>query len=132
MGLCPKSFGPYFWGAFHLACLAAVDKEALKTFIETYQMILPCFWCRLHFSQLLAEYPIPDTDQFKWSVDIHNMVNEKLGKPIVTLDEAYAHWMSGCEPEVPEPEPLFDSTTILLMVLLVAFIFSILLKNYRR
>jgi hypothetical protein len=75
---------------------------------------------------------MPDTDQFRWSVDVHNMVNEKLGKPVMTLEEAYAHWMSGCEPEVPDPEPLFDSTTILLMVLLVAFIFSILLKNYRK
>ena len=132
MGLCPKSFGPYFWGAFHIACLAAVDKEALKTFIETYQMVLPCFWCRLHFSQVLAENPIPDTDQFRWSVTVHNIVNEKLGKPVMTYEEALEHWMSGCEPEVPEPEPLFDSTTILLMVLLVAFIFSILLKNYRK
>jgi hypothetical protein len=51
---------------------------------------------------------------------------------MVTLEEAYAHWMSGCEPEVPVPEPFFDTTTLLLMALLILFIFSILLKNYRR
>ena len=132
MGLCPKSFGPYFWGAFHLACLAAADKEALKTFIETYQMILPCFWCRLHFSQVLAENPIPDIDQFRWSVTVHNIVNEKLGKPVMTYEEAFAHWMSGCELELETPEPFWDPTTTLLAVLLVAFIFAILLKNYRK
>ena len=134
MGLCPKSFGPYFWGAFHIACLAAVDKESLKTFIETYQMVLPCFWCRLHFSQVLAENPIPDTDQFRWSVTVHNIVNEKLGKPVMTYEEALEHWMSGCELEVetPLPEPFWDANTILLAVLLISLIFAILLKNYRK
>ena len=127
MGLCPKSFGPYFWGAFHLACLAAIDKEALKTFIETYQMVLPCFGCRVHFSQLLAEHPIPDSDQFRWSVDIHNIVNERLGKPIVTYEDALKHWLSGCELEAPEP--LFDSTTIILLVLLVVLVFAILFRK---
>jgi Erv1 / Alr family len=130
MGLCPKSFGPYFWGAFHLACLANVDKEALKTFIETYQMVLPCFGCRMHFSQLLAEYPIPDQDVFRWSVDIHNIVNQRIDKPVMSYEDALAHWLSGCEPEkAPEPEPLFDSTTILLMVLLVILIIAILFRR---
>lgn len=127
MGLCPKSFGPYFWGAFHLACLAAIDKEALKTFIETYQMVLPCFGCRLHFSQLLAEKPIPDVDQFRWSVDIHNIVNERLGKPTVTYEDALKHWLSGCELEAPEP--LFDSTTVILLVLLVVLVIAILFRK---
>ena len=130
MGLCSKSFGPYFWGAFHLACLAAVDLESVKTFINSYQMVLPCFWCRLHFSQVLAENPIPDTDLFKWSVDVHNIVNEKLGKPIVSYEEALEFWLSGCDPE--EPEPLFDPTTITLMILVVALVFAILVKNFHR
>jgi len=133
MGLCPRSFGPYFWGALHLACLAAVDKEALKTFIDTYQMILPCFWCRLHFSKVLADNPVPDTDQFRWSVEVHNIVNEKLGKPTMTYEAALEHWLSGCEPEAPPPlEPLWDSTTILLVVFLAAFIIALTIKNYRR
>jgi hypothetical protein len=127
MGLCPKSFGPYFWGAFHLACLAAIDKDALKTFIETYQMVLPCLGCRLHFSKLLAENPFPDVDQFRWSVDIHNKVNESIGKPIVAYEDALKHWLSGCEPEAPKP--LFDSTTIILLVLLVVLVFAILFRK---
>lgn len=127
MGLCPKSFGPYFWGAFHLACLAAIDIESLKTFIESYQMVLPCLGCRLHFSQLLAENPFPDTDHFKWSVDIHNKVNERIGKPVMSYEDAFVHWISGCEPE--KPEPLFDLTTITLLVLLVTLVVAILFRK---
>ena len=130
MGLCPKSFGPYFWGAFHLACLATVDQESLKTFINSYQMVLPCFWCRLHFSQVLAENPIPDTDVFKWSVDVHNIVNEKLGKQVISYEDALKHWLSGCEPD--EPEPFFDGITATLAILFVLFIFLFLFKNFRK
>jgi hypothetical protein len=95
-------------------------------------MVLPCFWCRVHFSQVLAENPIPDTDVFKWSVDVHNIVNEKLGKPLMTFEDALEHWMSGCEPEPEEPEPLFDKTTTVLAFLFVLFIFAFLFKNFRR
>jgi hypothetical protein len=129
MGLCPKSFGPYFWGAFHLACLAAVDLESLKTFINTYTRILPCGGCREHFAELLLENPIPDTDLFKWSIYIHNIVNIRIGKPVVSYEEALTTWLSGCE---LEPEPFFDPITITLMALAVALIFAILVKNFRK
>lgn len=129
MGLCPKSFGPYFWGALHLACLAAIDKNSLKTFIETYQTLLPCFGCRMHFSQLLTEYPVPDDDQFRWSVDIHNKVNERIGKPIMSYEDALVHWMSGCDPELPPPEPFFDGITIILLLLVAVLIFAILFRK---
>jgi hypothetical protein len=132
MGLCSKSFGPYFWGAFHLACLAAADIEGVKTFINSYQTVLPCFWCRLHFSQVLAENPIPDTDLFRWSVNVHNIVNEKLGKPIFPYEAALEHWMSGCDPEPEVVEPLLDPTSIILILLAVSLIFALLIKNFRK
>jgi hypothetical protein len=40
--------------------------------------------------------------------------------------------MSGCEIVEEPPEPFWDANTILLTVLLVALIFAILLKNYRK
>lgn len=130
MGLCPKSFGPYFWGAFHLACLAAIDVESIKTFINTYPMILPCLGCRWHFAQILAENPIPERNLFEWSVDIHNLVNERIGKPTFSYEDAYAHWMSGCDPT--KPEPFFDWFTVTLIVFLAAFIISLVFKNFRK
>ena len=136
MGLCPDSFGPYFWGAFHLACLAAVDMNGLKAFIESYQHVLPCGGCRMHFSQLLNELPFPEDKSlvFKWSVDVHNIVNIRLGKPIMTFDAAMVHWLSGCEKKEPEEikeKPFWDKYTIVLVVLLIAFILILSLKNFR-
>ena len=134
MGLCSESFGPYFWGALHLACLANVDLESLKTFINSYQMVLPCYWCRIHFSEVIAENPIPDIDIFKWSIDVHNIVNKKLGKPVMTYEDALEHWLSGCEPEEIEEseEPLFDKSTTILSVLFITIIITLILKNFRK
>jgi len=36
-------------------------------------------------------YPVSG-DPFKWSVDVHNMVNKKLGKSTVSYDQAKRRW----------------------------------------
>jgi hypothetical protein len=119
-----------FGELFTLHVLQPLTKNSLKTFIEMYQMVLPCFGCRLHFSMLLANNPMPEQNIFEWSVDIHNLVNERIGKPTVTYTDAYKHWMSGCDPE--EPEPMFDTFTITLIILAILFMIAIMFKNYRR
>jgi hypothetical protein len=132
MGLCSESFGPYFWGALHLACLGASNLKGLKRFVESFPYVLPCPGCRVHFDEVLALNPIPETldriKLFMWSVDVHNIVNERLQKPIMSYEDAYSHWMSGCEP----PQQLFDPVTIILIILLFIVILSTLLKNYRK
>ena len=48
--------------------------------------------CRRDFEKLLGSDPPDYADWFAWTVRIHNSVNEKLGKPIVTLEEAREIW----------------------------------------
>jgi hypothetical protein len=78
---------------------------------------------------VLEETPLPETEDrtaiFKWSVDVHNIVNERLGKPTVGYEEAFATW-SGAQ----QPEPLnFDLKLILIAILVCIIIFLILNKN---
>ena len=51
--------------------------------------------CRDGFQQILKDLP-PDFSSpeafFAWGVRLHNAVNAKLGKPQITLDEAYLIW----------------------------------------
>jgi hypothetical protein len=51
--------------------------------------------CRDGFQHILKDLP-PDflspEDFFAWGVALHNAVNAKLGKPQITLDEAYSIW----------------------------------------
>lgn len=100
MGICPQKFGPYFWGSLHLACLYASDASALLTFIQSFTEVLPCPACRHHFSEVLALVPPPKEGPpltyFKWSVDVHNIVSERIGKEPVSFERAFELW-STCE-----------------------------------
>lgn len=99
MGTCPAKFGPYFWGTLHLAALFGDDVSSLA---ETYTRNLPCPACRIHFSKVLRENPLPvgapAEKAFLWSVDVHNVVNESLGKPKIDYATAFDKW-SRCEKE---------------------------------
>lgn len=106
MGICPEKFGPYFWGALHLACLYADDYKTLRAFVYSYTEVLPCPACRVHFARVLERHPFPEEsdnlEYFSWSVDAHNIVNSRLGKPFVTYDTAFADWISGCDGNGPD------------------------------
>jgi hypothetical protein len=51
--------------------------------------------CRDGFQHILKDLP-PDFSSpeafFVWGVKLHNIVNVKLGKPEITLEEAYSIW----------------------------------------
>jgi hypothetical protein len=129
MGINPVKFGPYFWGSLHLACAGGIDPQALKLFVEMYPFVLPCGVCGRHFAEVLKESPLPETDDvevlFRWSVDVHNMVNKKLEKPVVSYEEAKAVWLSLPEDPVAPPRPQFDFKiaiiACLVMIILVGY-----------
>lgn len=127
MGICPEKFGPYFWGALHLACLYADDYNTLKQFVYSYVEVLPCPACRHHFAQVLNQLPFPieghNLGYFAWSVDVHNIVNNRLGKPQLTYDKAFETWVSGCEPGYDKYEDVKIRLALLVLLILGALLF---------
>ena len=125
----PEKWGPYYWGALHLAALGCPDAQVLRTFIECYKTVLPCISCRTHFTQVLDENPVPESSDplaiFKWSVDVHNIVNERLGKPLIDYAEARAIW-TDAKP-APVPRPQFDIKILIILILMV--IIALLIFN---
>lgn len=125
----PEKWGPYYWGALHLAALGCPDAQVLRTFIECYKTVLPCISCRTHFTQVLDENPVPESSDplaiFKWSVDVHNIVNERLGKPLIDYDEAHAIW-TDAKP-APVPRPQFDIKIVIILILMI--IIALLIFN---
>lgn len=128
MAIKPQKFGPYFWGVLHLACLGGIDPVALRTLVSLFPAILPCGACGQHFAEVLAESPIPETNDpdvlFRWSVDVHNTVNKKIEKPVFSYEEALKIWLSmPAEPEPPKktngPLIMFALTIVALMAVLI-------------
>ena len=81
--------GAAAWRALHT--YAGCDRE----FFLKWEKMIPCGTCRENFKKLLADYP-PDfssPDAFwRWGWFMHNAVNEKLGKPLISLEEATQLW----------------------------------------
>lgn len=125
----PEKWGPYYWGALHLAALGCPDAQVLRTFIECYKTVLPCLSCRAHFTQVLDENPVPDSPDpmaiFKWSVDVHNIVNVRLGKPVIEYEEALAIWTDSRP--VPIEQPQFDPKIFIILILII--IIALLIFN---
>lgn len=104
MGILPKVFGPFMWATIHYICLGAPatlnneEKEAYKNFFNNLPAIMPCHSCGVHLYQNLKILPIDNNlntkdDLFKWSVDLHNIVNKQLGKKEIDLNEAKQIWL---------------------------------------
>ena len=99
MNISPEVWGPFFWHTMHLAALGYsarptnAEKKAAKDFYESLVHMIPCSICKTHYADFLLKYPITPsldnrTDLFRWTVNIHNAVNESLGKRQVTENDA--------------------------------------------
>ncbi len=99
----PEVWGPFFWHTIHIVAMGYPEKptysqkKAAKEFFESLQYLLPCSECRTHYAQHLAVSPItPHLDRrqdlFKWTVELHNTVNQSLGKPRMLETDVIAHY----------------------------------------
>lgn len=88
MSLGPDKWGPSFWKTLHVTCLA---QTATADFVREYANVIPCQTCAQDFKEILNQNPFPNLPEnaFEWSVNVHNMVNMKLDKKVLTPQEAY-------------------------------------------
>ena len=126
MGVSPEIWGPNLWGTLHLLCLAGT---ITPNFVQEFAKVIPCPMCAGHFAEVLKENPLPDSDDplvlFRWSVHVHNLVNARIGKPILEPEQAMARWVSI---KTPSFSSQFDFKIVIIILLLVALVFM-LFKN---
>ena len=126
MGVAPEIWGPNLWGTLHLLCLAGT---ITPKFVQEFAKVIPCPMCAGHFAEVLKENPLPDSDDplvlFRWSVHVHNLVNARIGKPILEPEQAMARWVSI---KTPSFSSQFDFKIVIIILLLVALVFM-LFKN---
>ena len=100
-----KEWGHYGWSFIHYTALGYPtyptneDKRNYKLFYYNLQNTLPCAKCARNYKKNISEHPIDpflisSDELFKWTVDIHNMVNNELNKPSFTYEEARNHYNS--------------------------------------
>ena len=96
----PAVWGKHVWYSIHFVALqyplhpSEKDKTLYFEFYKSLGKVLPCAVCRKHFNVIWNQYPLT-TDRlasrsalFAWTVEVHNLVNEDLGKPRMELMRA--------------------------------------------
>jgi hypothetical protein len=69
-------------------------KDADAKWLAAWVRRIPKFGCacREGFERILREIPPRFDDWFAWTVEVHNAVNFKLGKPEIEWEEACRRW----------------------------------------
>jgi hypothetical protein len=95
-----ERWGPVLWDALHLRAAQMGEElyqEAERKWIGAWISAVPCGDCRKHAIELLMAFP-PDLssgDAYRrWTIEFHNLVNERLGKPRMELPKAVKYWNS--------------------------------------
>ena len=126
MGVAPEIWGPNLWGTLHLLCLAGT---ITPNFVQEFAKVIPCPMCAGHFAEVLKENPLPESGDplvlFRWSVHVHNLVNARIGKPILEPEQAMERWTKR-QPVCPSTQ--FDFKIVLIILLILALVFM-LFKN---
>jgi len=80
----------HVWQMLHNMSFGNFQKrEIIIEFIEYLPKVMDCKLCKRHYIEYInSNNPKDSDDLFKWTVDLHNHVNEKLNKKLWTLDEA--------------------------------------------
>ncbi|KAF5831263.1 ERV/ALR sulfhydryl oxidase domain-containing protein [Dunaliella salina] len=70
----------------------------MRNMIDAVAEFYPCSFCRAHFQSEVDPNP-PDTSSNSslslWLCDMHNKVNERLGKPLFDCSKALQRWRDG-------------------------------------
>jgi hypothetical protein len=76
---------------------SAEEREGIRAFYESLQVVIPCPVCREHYKQALVAMPPrlqSRAELIEWVYEIHNYVNEQLGKPSLSWEGFIAHMQS--------------------------------------
>ena len=129
----PYIWGKYLWMSIHFISLgyphnpSSEDKHQYKSFFEDLYQILPCSICANNYEKHLNEIPITDKvlqnrkTLFKWTVDMHNLVNKTLNKPYMSYEEAYQLYTQDQNKRSYNTHILMFINIILLIMLFISF-----------
>ena len=97
-----KIWGPNIWYVIHKISfslpqtenpLSPAKKSQVITFYRSLGQLLPCQNCRVHYNKMLKTHDLVNNASSgkklaKWTVKIHNLVNNRLNKATMSYDIA--------------------------------------------
>lgn len=138
----PDVWGPHGWKFLHYITLGYPnmprddDIEKYRNFINYFKEVIPCSICKNHFIEHLEIHQLTDEvlssriNFVNWGIDMHNEVNKKNNKKVLSYDEGYNEILRNCTGEQcnnPDIEH-FTSSNINYYLISIIIILVILLS----
>ena len=128
-----QSWGPSGWNFLHAITFKYPDNPSDKDRIRTYNFfkgvgyVLPCPKCSVHFSHEMDKHQ-PESAIFdnmhnlsKWLVKVHNDVNQRNNKPIVSYETVKSEYsFQTPPPTLNESSGPYVVFTIFILFVLIA------------
>ena len=102
----PNVWGSHAWSLLHCVVMTypvrpSVQKQQeMSEFIISFGNVLPCKLCRKNFKAYIVQTPIDVASRSRlrdWVIDLHNAINVRLGKPVLSHREALEQIESVCK-----------------------------------
>ncbi|KAI9337063.1 hypothetical protein DFJ73DRAFT_646609 [Zopfochytrium polystomum] len=74
------------------------EQTTAATFFRTFAQLYPCSYCAQHMREDFKTSPpvvTSNKDMSLWLCNLHNKVNEKLGKPTFDCSKVFERWRDG-------------------------------------
>ncbi len=128
LGMSPAVWGPIFWATMHIVSLGypakptEEDKAGAVAFYNSLATVIPCPICKTHYKVFLHKTPVESAvgsrhELIHWVFDLHNDVNEQLGKRRISFQEYVSSMQAlASAPNTTLPSSSAPSTTTLLAI----------------
>ncbi len=90
----PKEYGPHFWIVLEELAIGypetatKAQQSSMRTLLVAFAQNFPCPRCRPHFMKAVNDMSPEDLSGrvplLHWVIKIHNVVNARLGKPVLS------------------------------------------------
>jgi hypothetical protein len=132
--LDPNIWGPHYWFFLHTVSMTypnrpnALTKKKYYEFIQNLPLFIPVEKISTEFSKIIDQCPVtPYLDNresfVRWTHFIHNKINEKLEKPLLSLNDFYIKYYDEYKPnnlKIREFNKLFGK--IIYSIIIITFI----------
>lgn len=140
--MIPDLWGKYLWKSIHYIALGFPEKPTPEEVYNYYnffinlEKVIPCYKCSINYKRNLIELPIDEylsskMKLFEWTVNMHNLVNKELNKPIISINDAINIYNK--KDIVTTNNQLINNNIyiyIIIIILLLILIFILLFKFY--
>lgn len=139
--LDPSIWGPHYWFFLHTIAFTypnhpnSTTKKIYYNFFRNFPLFIPVEEVSSNFSELLNKYPIlPYLDNkkslIKWVHFIHNKINRKLEKPLVTIEEFYKKYYEFYKPKSEKNIEFLKFRKNIIFIILIVLLLFIAYKSF--